>query len=124
MSGALIPQAQLHDVGFYECKLDGINFRMTTGDRVVFDHVNLQKGELTSAHLVSACFFDCDLSETDVSQASLPQARFHGSILTDIKGGEYLRHIVIDSSQVLPLAARVFSALDIRIDDERDVSDP
>ena len=103
----LIPQAQLRDVRFSECKLDGINLRMAKGDRVLFDHVNLQKGEFFSAHLMSTCFFDCDLSETDVSQAVLPRARFHGSLLSDIKGGEYLRDIVIDSSQVLPLAARV-----------------
>ena len=84
---------------------------MSKGDRVLFDHVNLQRGELSSAQLMSACFFDCDLSETDVSQAVLPRARFHGSLLSDIKGGEYLENIVIDSSQVLPLATRVFSAL-------------
>jgi len=119
MSGALIALAQLQDVTFSECKLDGVNFRMSTGDRVVFDHVNLRQGELTSAHLTSACFFDCEMQETDVSQAVLPAARFHGSLLSDIKGGEYLRDIVIDSSQVLPLATRVFSAFDIRIQDDR-----
>ncbi len=113
MSGSVMPQAHLQDVEFSECKLDRINFRMSEGDRVLFDHVNLRNGEFSSAHLKSACFFDCDLSETDVSQAVLPRARFHGSLLSDIKGGEYLRDIVIDRSQVLPLATRVFSALDI-----------
>jgi hypothetical protein len=71
--------------------------------------------------LISACFFDCDLSEAEFSQAVLPGARFHGSSLADIKGGEYLRDIVIDSSQVLPLALRVFLALGIRVDDEREI---
>ncbi len=122
MSGALIPRAELRDVSFSECKLDGVNLRMGKGDRVLFDHVNLQRGELSSAHLISACFFDCDLSETEVSQAVLPRARFHGSLLSEIKGGEYLRDIVIDSSQVLPLATRVFSALNIRVEDDRDAS--
>ena len=65
-------------------------------------------------------FYDCDLSETDFSQSELGGARFHGSLLTDIKGGEYLRDIVIDSTQVLPLALRVFSALGISIADERE----
>lgn len=96
--------------------------RKSTGNRVFFDHVNLRQGELTSADLKSACFFDCDMQETDVSQAVLPAARFHGSLLSDIKGGEYLRDVVIDSSQVLPLATRVFSALEIRIQDDRNAS--
>jgi uncharacterized protein YjbI with pentapeptide repeats len=123
MSGAVMAHAQLQDVTVSESKLDGVNLRSCRGDRVVFDHVNLQKGDFYGADLKSAGFFDCDMSETDVSRAVLPRARFHGSLLSDIKGGEYLRGIVIDSSQVLPLATRVFSALDIRVEDERDTSD-
>jgi uncharacterized protein YjbI with pentapeptide repeats len=120
MSSALIAHAQLRDVTFSESKLDDVNFRMCQGDRVVFEGVNLQGADFYAAHLMSARFFDCDLSGTEVSQARLPRARFHGSLLSDIKGGEYLRDVVIDSSQVLPLAIRVFSALDIRVQDERD----
>ncbi len=120
MSGALIARGHFQDVTFSDSKLDGVNFRMCQGDRLVFDHVNLRGADFYAAHLVSARFFDCDLNETDVSQAVLPRARFHGSLLSDIKGGEYLRDIVIDSSQVLPLATRVFSALAIRVEDERD----
>jgi hypothetical protein len=39
--------------------------------------------------------------------------------MVDIRGAEYLRGIVIDSSQVLPLAVRVFAGLGIRVEDER-----
>jgi uncharacterized protein YjbI with pentapeptide repeats len=45
---------------------------MLGGKRVVFDHVNLERGEFYSAHLATACFFDCDLSGADVSQVNLP----------------------------------------------------
>ena len=47
-----------------------MNFRMVEGQRVIFDHVNLERGELYAAHLEAACFFDCDLSGADVSQAT------------------------------------------------------
>ena len=123
MSGALMAQAQLRDVTFSESKLDDVNFRMCQGDRVVFDDVNLQRADFYAAHLTSARFFDCDMKEAEVSQAILPRARFHGSVLSDIRGGEYLRNVVIESAQVLPLAIRVFSALDIRVEDEREASD-
>jgi uncharacterized protein YjbI with pentapeptide repeats len=122
MSGVLIPQAKLQDVTFTECKLDGANFRMSEADRILFDHVNLTCTEFSAGRFTSACFFDCDLSEAEFSHAVVPGARFHGSSLADIKGGEYLRDIVIDSSQVLPLALRVFIALGIRVDDERDIA--
>ena len=80
---------------------------MSQGSRFLFDHAKLERGEFYSAYLRTACFFDCDLSGADGSQAVLPGARFHGSDLSEIKGGEYLRCVVFDSSQVLPLATRV-----------------
>jgi uncharacterized protein YjbI with pentapeptide repeats len=120
MSGALLPRARMHDVTFSDVKLDGVNFRMIEGERVVFDHANLQRSEFSAAHLKTACFFDCDLSGADVSQVKLPESRFHGSLLTDIRGSEYLRDVVIDSTQVLPLAKGVFAGLNIRIDDDRE----
>ena len=54
----------------------------------------------------------------------MPGARFHGSSLADIKGGEYMRDVVIDSAQVLPLALRVFAGLGIRIEEERETPGP
>ena len=93
---------------------------MIRGDRVVFDHVNLERGEFYAAHLENACFFDCNLSGADVSQVKLPGARFHGSVLSELKGSEYLRDLVIDSTQVLPLAEGIFAGLNIRVEDDRD----
>ncbi len=110
----------MQDVTFSEVRLDGANFRMIEGDRVIFDHVNLERGEFYSAHLKTTCFFDCDLSEADVSQVKLPGARFHGSVLSEIKGSEYLRDVVIDGTQVLPLAKGIFAGLNIRVEDDRE----
>jgi uncharacterized protein YjbI with pentapeptide repeats len=121
MSGALLPRTRMQDVTFSEVRLDGVNFRMIEGERVVFDHTNLQQGEFYAAHLKTACFFDCDLSGADVSQVKFPGTRFHGSLLADIKGSEYLRDIVIDSAQVLPLAKGIFAGLNVRIEDDRDI---
>ena len=120
MSGALFPRAQMQDVAFSEVRLDQVNLRMMEGERVVFDHVNFERAEFYAAHLKAARFFDCDLSGADVSQVKLPGARFHGSVLSDIKGSEYLRDVVIDSAQVLPLSKGVFAGLNIRVEDNRE----
>ena len=119
MSGALLPRAQMQDVTFSEVRLDGANFRMIEGERILFDHVNLERSEFYSAHLKAGRFFDCDLSGADVSQVKLPGARFHGSVLSEIKGSEYLRDVVIESTQVLPLAQGVFACLNIRVENDR-----
>jgi uncharacterized protein YjbI with pentapeptide repeats len=97
---------------------------MSTGERVLFDHVNLERGDFYSANMTSTRFLDCDLTGADLSQAKLPGARLHGSVLLELNGGEYLRNVVIDSSQVLPLATGVFAGLNIRIEDERDTPNP
>ena len=55
-----------------------------------------------------------------MSQVTLPGARFHGSVLSEIKGSEYLRDVVIESTQVLPLAKGVFAGLNIRVEDDRE----
>jgi uncharacterized protein YjbI with pentapeptide repeats len=120
MSGARIPRSRMWDVTFSEVRLDNVNLRMSTGDRVFFDHVNLMRGDFYCANLSSARFFDCDLTGAEIAQATFPAGRFHGSILVDLKGGEYLRNVVVDSSQVLPLAVAVFAGLNIRIEDDRD----
>ena len=79
-----------------------------------------ERSEFYSAHLKAGRFFDCDLSGADVSQVKLPGARFHGSVLSEIKGSEYLRDVVIESTQVLPLAKGVFAGLNIRVEDDRE----
>jgi uncharacterized protein YjbI with pentapeptide repeats len=120
ISGLSMPRSQMRDASFIDVRLDDVNLRGSTGDRVLFEHVNLERGDLYGAHFISTCFFDCDLRGVDVSEAKLRGARFHGSDLSAIKGGEYLRDIVIDSSQVLPLAIHVFAGLQIRVEDDRD----
>jgi Pentapeptide repeats (8 copies) len=110
----------LHDVRFAASKLDGANLRMSEADRIVVDHINLRGAEFSAGRLASACFFDCDLGGADFSHVVMPEARLHGSSPADIRGSEYLRDIVVDSSQVLPLALRVFAGLGIRMEDERE----
>jgi uncharacterized protein YjbI with pentapeptide repeats len=119
MSGVLMPQAVLRDVVFTDCKLNGANFRMLNCERVRFQSTDLRTAEFSAGHLRSTSFFDCDLTGAEFSQVTSPGARFQGSSMIDIRGAEYLRGIVIDSNQVLPLAVRVFAGLDISVDDER-----
>ena len=114
LSAAQVARTTMEDVTFTECKLDDANFRMSQVDRILFDHVNLRGAEFSAARLSSAFFFDCDATGAEFSQVVMPGARFHGSSLADIEGGQSMRDIVIDSAQVLPLALRVFTDLGIR----------
>ena len=120
MSGLQAVATRMHDVAFTACKLDGYTFRMSEADRVTFSTCELRGADFYAASMKDVRFFDCDLSDADFSQAELSNGQFHGSNLVDIKGGDSLRDIVIDTAQVVPLALRVFGAMGIRVDDERD----
>ena len=120
MSGLQASAVRMHDVAFTECRLDGTNFRLSEADRVTFSTCELRSADFYSASLKDIRFFDCELTDADFSQAELSNGQFHGSNLVDVKGGDSLRDIVIDTAQVVPLALRVFGAMGIRVDDERD----
>jgi uncharacterized protein YjbI with pentapeptide repeats len=113
--------ARLFDVLFSDSKLDNANFRMINGEHVRFDHVSLRAGDFYAAHVAHAQFLDCDLTASQLSQAELAGVHLHGSNLEGLKGAIHLRNAVIDSTQVLPLALGVFTALAIEINDDREV---
>jgi uncharacterized protein YjbI with pentapeptide repeats len=120
LSGVELAQARLRDVRFSGCRLDGANLRMAKAERVWFSESDLHDADFGAAELVSVCFFDSDLHGVDFSRAGLVGARFHGSSLDGIKGADALRGVVIETTQVMPLAIEVFSSLGIRVEDDRD----
>lgn len=110
--------ARLRDVLFSDSKLDNANFRMINGEHVRFEHASLRSGDFYAAHVAQAQFLDCDLTASEFSKSALGGVRLHGSNLEGLKGSMHLRHAIIDSTQVLPLALVVLAALGIEIDDD------
>ena len=123
MSGLVVAGARLRDVRFVDCKLDDANFRMTTSERVEFDRTILRTADFYAAKLRSARFFGCDLALAQFSKADLRGARLHGSALADVLGAESFAGVVVEAGQVLPLAWRLFAALGITVDDDREDED-
>jgi hypothetical protein len=122
-SGLVVPGARLLDVRFEECKLDDANFRMTTSERVEFDRAILRTADFYAAKLRSSRFWSCDLALAQFSKADLRGARLHGSDLADVLGAESFAGVIVETGQVLPLALRLFAALDITVEDDREAQD-
>jgi uncharacterized protein YjbI with pentapeptide repeats len=120
MSGALFTRARLGEVSVTRCRLDGASFRMSELRSVVFDADDLRAGDFYASKLLETRIFDGDLTGAEFSKVSAPGLRLHGSTLYDVKGSDALSGAVIESSQVLPVALGVLSALRIEIDDDRD----
>jgi uncharacterized protein YjbI with pentapeptide repeats len=112
--------ARLRDVRFSDSKLDNANFRMISGEHVRFEHASLRSGDFYAARVAQAQFLDCDLTASEFSKSELAGVPLHGSNLEGLKGAIHLRHAIIDSTQVLPLALGLLAALGIEINDDRE----
>ena len=62
-----------------------LNSPRLTGDPVIFDGCQLERGDFYAAQLAGARFWDCDLAGADFSQAVLTGATLHGSRLDGVK---------------------------------------
>jgi uncharacterized protein YjbI with pentapeptide repeats len=120
LSGADLAGSRLVDVRFRECRLVDANLRMTSGNRVRFEHCDLGRLDLYAAQLPGACFFDSNLTGAELSQATLTQARLHGSSFDSLRGAGALKGATISSAQFLPVALQVLAMLEITVDDERE----
>jgi uncharacterized protein YjbI with pentapeptide repeats len=118
LSGADLSGAKLRDVGFHECRLVDASFRMASGDRVRFERCDLSRADLYAAELPGAYLFHSNLSETEISKATLTGARFHGSTVERISGIEALRGGTIGSTQIMPVAFQLLAVMGITVDDE------
>jgi uncharacterized protein YjbI with pentapeptide repeats len=117
LSGFIAPGAELSDVRFIECKLDDANLRMTTWKRSVLDGCVLTGSDFREAKLATTRFEHCDLTRVDFTKAALPGVSLAGSTLTEIRGADSLKGVVITGDQVVPLAIAMFATLGIQIDD-------
>jgi uncharacterized protein YjbI with pentapeptide repeats len=121
LSGVVMPGARWTDVRFVRCKMESADLRMVVGERVQFEDCVLRGADLTDARLVSSSLEECDLRDADVTRAGLRGVRLHRSQLDGLKGAEHLRGVVIDETQVLPLALALVTAMGITIDVDDDV---
>ena len=120
LSGADFSGVKMSDVRFHECRLVDASFRLSSGDRARFERCDLTNADLYAAQFPGGCFFDSDLTRAELSQASLVQARLHGSTLEAVRGAAALRGTVISSAQLVPVALEVLAVLEIKVDDERE----
>jgi uncharacterized protein YjbI with pentapeptide repeats len=95
---------------------------MSEAKSVTFEDVDLSEGDFYAAVLENASFFDCNMTGSEFSKASMKDVRFHGSNLLDLKGSQYLGGSTIETGQVLSVAVGLLSALNIQVDDDREAA--
>jgi hypothetical protein len=119
LSGWVASRSSLKDVRFDDCRIDDANLRMTTWERARFVGCHLAGTDFSSARLHDVAFLRCNLSGARFTKATFERVSLHGSELEGIIGAEAVKgDVVIGSDQMIPLAAAVFAAVGIRVDDD------
>lgn len=118
LSGVQLGAAHLTDVRFVNCRLDGASFRMLRGRRIRYESSLLPEAEFADSELSFVHFEHCDLTGTDFSQARIPDAHLHGSVLDSLRGIQGLQRPVIDSAQTVPFALQLLSMHGVVVDDD------
>src|SRR5262245_1653658 len=118
VSGVQATKSQFTDVALVDCKADAASFRMSVWERAEFRDCNLVESDFTGAKLPGSRLDGCDLAKADLTKCDLTGTRLHRSNLTDVKGGDSLRGVIISSDQLIPVALAVFASMKIRIEDE------
>lgn len=105
-------------MAFFDCKLDGANFRMTTWERAEFHDCDLAAGDFYGAKLPASRFLGCDLRRVELSKSVLAGSRLQRSRIEQVRGADCLRGVSIGSDQIVPVALAVFSSLGVTIEDD------
>jgi uncharacterized protein YjbI with pentapeptide repeats len=115
MSGARLAECRLRDVRFVDCRMDGMNLRLAKGEYVRFEKCRLEGAEFVEAVLVGTAWWDCDLTDADLSKISAPRAQLHGSKLGGMRGAESLVPVAIDNEQEAIFAAHLMATLGVAV---------
>ncbi len=118
LSGLQAQGNRFTDVGFFDSKIDGGNFRATVWERAEFWDSTLVESDFYGARLPGARLHGCNLAHVELSKCDLKGSRLQRSQLTGIRGGASLSGVTIGSDQIIPAALAVFDALRISLVDD------
>ena len=105
----------LEDVRFTDCKIDGVNLRMSKGERVWILDSNMREADFYAATLRTSRILDSDLSCAEFSKADLRGTQLQGSRLDGAKGAGGLHGIEVDPDQALLLSQLLLELHEISV---------
>jgi len=120
LAGVQLAQSRWHDVRFIDCQLDGANLRFVRGEFVRFERCRMQQAELRDSAFTAVAWWDCDLTDADVSKISVVRAQLHGTKVSGLVGATSLVPIALDAEQAPAFAEHFMATLGIVVADRAD----
>lgn len=119
-AGARLSRARMRDVRFVDCQLDAVNLRHSQAEFVRFEQCRMVGAEFTSAKYIGVAWWDCNLTDADMSKISVTRGQLQGSVIDDLRGAMSLAPIAIDADQEPAFAALLLATLGIEVTDRLD----
>ncbi len=116
-SGLIVSDASFEEVVFSNCKLNMANFRFSKLKSVTFVNCNLQEADFYAAHLSQARFEKCNLTGAHFGDAALSKVDLRTSNLTGLKGVMGLKGALVDTAQLISLAAVIAAEVGIETEE-------
>lgn len=117
MTGFGGAELQVDDVVFRNCKLDLANFRFSRIRRTTFDNCVLDEADFAGGFLEDTRFVGSQIRRAHFDNARLSHVDFRGSDLQPLGDVLGLRGAIIDSVQLVDLAAVLAQGLGILVED-------
>ena len=117
LTGADLAEARISDVTFDDCRLDLVNLRFATLERVVFRECRMSECDLYEASLKDVLFEGCELRDATFSSTTLQRVELRRCDLAGMQGVESLRGARMPWNDVLENAPLFAAAVGIEIID-------
>ena len=110
-----VAASRWHDVRFEECRLETVNLAMAVSQRVRFERCRMAGADLRSSAFDGVAWWDCDLTDAEVTHVKLVRANLHGSTIDGLRGASSLRPVSVDAQQFTVLAEHLLAELGIDV---------
>ena len=107
----------MSDATFEGCRLDLVNLRFSSLERVVFRDCRMSECDLYEASLKDVLFERCELRDATFSSASVERVDLRGCDLAGVQGVEAFRSARMPWNDILQNAPLFATALGIEIID-------
>jgi len=115
LTGMQLPESELEDVLFSQCKLDYVNLRMAKLRRVSFEDCLFDDTDFAGSELDRVDFADCRIRNSELSGAKLSGVDLRSSDIGFRGGVQALRGAVITPLQLMDISAALAHEMGIEV---------
>ncbi|MEO5575989.1 MAG: pentapeptide repeat-containing protein, partial [Gaiellaceae bacterium] len=116
-TGAQLPESELTDCTFVDCRLDLTSFRYGQLERIVFRDCRLDEADFLGATLRSVRFEGCVLARASLEESTFERCEIRNCELTDLTGVDRLRGTRMPWPDVVQIAGLLAAASGIAVVD-------